>query len=145
MSDIFIRPATHLDLPRIRSLLESENLPVLGVAEHISTFLVAERNGVLVGSIGIEVYGETGLLRSAVVHNQEQGRGIGGKLYASLLNNARRMGIRRLLLLTNTAEAYFSRRGFIRIPQSSVSGPVTSSVEFSGACPSHAVCMELLL
>ena len=145
MSNISIRPATHLDLPRIQSLLESESLPVVGAAEHINTFLIAERNGIVIGAIGIEVYGETGLLRSAVVHNQEQGRGIGGKLYTRLLDYARQLGIRRLLLLTNTAEAYFSRRGFIRIPHSSVSGPVTSSVEFSGACPSHAVCMELLL
>jgi hypothetical protein len=26
-----------------------------------------------------------------------------------------------------------------------VTGPITTSVEFTGACPSHAACMELNL
>jgi amino-acid N-acetyltransferase len=49
------------------------------------------------------------------------------------------------VLLTNTAEGFFARKGFRRIDQKSVTGAVTSSVEFTGACPAHAACMELCL
>lgn len=145
MSEYNIRAASSLDLPRIKYLLESEGLPYLGVPEHVETFYVAESDGTVFGVVGLEVYDDTALLRSAVVLRSEQNKGVGGKLYQTILSHARANGIRRLILLTNTAEEYFSKKGFSQIPQSSVTGPVTSSVEFSGACPSHAVCMELTL
>jgi amino-acid N-acetyltransferase len=140
-----IRRATPDDLPGILALLESASLPILGVEEHIGHFLVAEEKARVVGAIGLEVYDGTALLRSAVVSPLLQGRGIGTLLYDRNLEHARSLGIRRLVLLTNTAELYFARRGFRRIDQKSVSGPTRNSAEFSGACPSHAVCMELVL
>ncbi len=145
MGEINIRPARTKDLPHIEHLLLAESLPIAGVAQHLENFVVAERENNVVGAIGLEVYGDTALLRSAVVSPAEKGKGIGGTLYHALLRNAARLGVQRLLLLTNTAEVYFARRGFKRIAQSTVTGPITTSVEFSGACPSHAVCMELLL
>ncbi len=142
---IRVRLASPQDLPFIIALLNSENLPILGVADHLETFFVAEDENTIAGAIGLERYGETALLRSAVVDRSRRNAGIGGKLYERLVEFARASGIKRLVLLTNTAEEYFRRKGFITIPQSSVTGPVTSSVEFSGACPSHAACMELML
>jgi len=142
---ITVRRANPKDLPFVTSLLTSENLPILGVQEHLETFFVAEDADEVVGVIGLEAYGETGLLRSAIVERTRRGLGIGEKLYQRLIEFARTAGVKRLVLLTNTAEGYFRRKGFTTIPQSSVRGSVTSSVEFSGACPSHAVCMELVL
>lgn len=145
MSLPLVRQATLEDLPSIRKLLESASLPTPGVEEHLRHFLVAEITGSVAGAIGLEVYGDTALLRSAVVSQKEQGKGIGGLLYLRNLEQARRLGVRRLILLTNTAEKYFERKGFRKIDQKMVSGPVTTSVEFSGACPAHAACMELIL
>jgi amino-acid N-acetyltransferase len=145
MSVPVVRKATPDDLKTISMLLESAALPTSGVADHLRNFLVAEHEGSIVGAIGLEAYGETGLLRSAVVTPDAQGNGIGSLLYSSNLKLARRLGIRRLLLLTNTAEQYFAKKGFRKIDQKTVSGPVTASVEFSGACPAHAACMELIL
>ncbi|MBM2842042.1 MAG: amino-acid N-acetyltransferase [Bacteroidetes bacterium] len=145
MSQPIIRQATLLDLDTITQLLESASLPTLGVAEHMQHFLVAENDGTIVGTIGLEVYEDTALLRSAVVTPDLQNKGIGGLLYRHNLDQARRLGVRRLILLTNTAEEYFVRKGFKKIDQKSVIGPITSSVEFTGACPSHAACMELIL
>jgi amino-acid N-acetyltransferase len=145
MNRPIIREATLLDLEKIHHLLESASLPTLGVSENLKHFLVAESEGTIVGAIGLEVYGDTALLRSAVIAAEEQRKGIGSLLYNHNLSQARDLGVKRLILLTNTAEAYFACKGFKKIDQKSVSGPVATSVEFTGACPSHAACMELVL
>ena len=145
MNRVSIRQATLFDLHAISRLLESASLPTVGVEDHLRNFLVAEIDNMIVGAIGLEVYYDTGLLRSAVVTTEQQNQGIGTLLYQREIDQARNLGIRRLLLLTNTAENYFSRKGFTRIDQNTVAGPIMQSVEFSGACPSHAACMELIL
>ena len=145
MSRATVRQATRADLADIEELLESASLPTPGVAEHLRHFLVAENDGTVVGAIGLEIYGETALLRSAVVTSGLQRTGIGGLLYSRNVEQARRLGVRRLILLTNTAQEYFARKGFRLIDQKSITGPITTSVEFSGACPSHAACMEMML
>ena len=145
MNHATVRQATRVDLASIEQLLEAASLPTLGVSEHMQHFLVAESEGTIVGAIGLEVYGETALLRSVVVASGLQRTGIGGLLYARNIEQARRLRVRRLILLTNTAEKYFERKGFKKIDQKSVKGPITTSVEFTGACPSHAACMELML
>ncbi len=145
IQSVVINPAGNPDLPGVKGLLERSGLPTLGVAESFGTFLVAKEGPRLVGAIGVEIYGETGLLRSAVVDPSTRNLGVGGKLYDELLRLARSRGIRKLVLLTNTAEGYFARKGFRSIDRTTLTGPVTSSIEFTDACPSHAVCMELVL
>ena len=58
---------------------------------------------------------------------------------------ARKSSVRRLVLLTTTAEPYFRKWDFQRIDQKTLAGPLTGSAEFTGACPASAVCMELWL
>ena len=140
-----IRRARPDDLTRITALLQEASLPADGIAAHLSTFLVAESENIIVGAIGLESYGETGLLRSAVVAPEHRNAGIGSALYTELLALARSVGTKRILLLTTTAEKYFGRKGFGVIDRATVRGPVTGSEEFTGACPATAVCMELLL
>lgn len=141
--DIKIRAAKATDFDAVAALLGQANLPRAGVTEHFGNFLVAETDGTIIGSIGLEMYGATALLRSAVVHPSWRNRGVGSLLYEEVIHRAAANGVRRVILLTNTAEKYFAKKGFKRIPQDSLSGPITSSAEFNGACK-HAVCMELL-
>ena len=142
---ITVRQAAANDLEKVKSMLQDGGLPILGVAEHFDSFLVAERDNGLVGAIGLESYGDTGLLRSAIVDKQLRGTGIGSILFEHLIAEARSRGIRKLVLLTNTAEGYFAARGFRVIDRGTLTGAVTRSVEFTEACPSHAVCMEMSL
>lgn len=142
---ITVRPALDDDLDGVCNLLTRNDLPLLGVREHLREFFVAEEAGTVVGAIGLERYGETALLRSAVVDRSMHRRGIGSMLVDTLLRSAKSSGVRKLVLLTNTAEVYFARKGFRTIDRKSLDGPVTQSVEFTAACPSHAVCMELIL
>lgn len=145
MTTPVIRRASREDLPVIEQLLKGALLPVQGVRGNLEQFSVAEQDGVIVGMIGLEIYGDTGLLRSLVVRPSEQRRGIGDLLCRSLLRDAHDLGLRHLVLLTTTAERYFAVRGFRTIDRKQVTGEVTRSVEFMEACPSTAICMELLL
>jgi amino-acid N-acetyltransferase len=145
MSRHVIRRAQSSDFTQITQLLESDALPLDGVPHHLDNFLVADLDGKVVGTIGLEIYGENALLRSAVVTPSNRNRGLGTLLYNALLEYAKKRGVKRLVLLTNTAEEYFRRKGFVRIDRASLTGPVTTSAEFTGACPSSAVCMELTL
>jgi amino-acid N-acetyltransferase len=145
MTTQVVRRANREDLPAIEQLLHEALLPVQGVHGNLEHFSVAEQDGGIVGVIGLEVYEDTGLLRSLAVRPSEQRRGIGGLLCRSLLRDARDLGLRHLVLLTTTAEKYFSMRGFRTIDRKRVTGEVTRSVEFTEACPSTAVCMELFL
>lgn len=63
---VVIRGAAAADLPAVEALLAAARLPLAGVAEHFADFMVAERSGRVVGVVGLERYGDAGLLRSAV-------------------------------------------------------------------------------
>ena len=142
---ITVRPAGEQDLPEMVGLLKDAKLPREGVEEHFSTFLIAADTGSIVGGIGLEIYQDTALLRSAVVRPDVRNRGVGTQLYDAVLTLARQNNINKIVLLTTTAEKYFARKGFRRIDRSAVDGPVTRSIEFTSACPSSAICMELIL
>lgn len=145
MTSVHIERARSTDSEEIHALMREAALPVDGIMDHIQHFFLVREEGHLLGVIGLEPYGKVGLLRSLVVREQHRSRGIGNALYHHLLAEARHLGVRRLILLTTTAEAYFAARGFRRIDRHSVTGPLTRSAEFNGACPAKATCMDLIL
>ena len=136
-----IREATDRDLDAVESLLTANDLPLDGVKENFSSFVVAEDKGEIAGAIGLEKFGSVALLRSAVVSRQYRGSGIGRRLVEQLLEQASDEGIEELFLLTTTAEKYFPRFGFSRTARSAVPAAVKASAEFQRACPDSAVVM----
>ena len=137
-----IRPAQARDLPVILQMLRGANLPSQGVSEHLDTFLVAQSDTEIVGTIGLELYGDIGLLRSAAVRESHRSSGVGTLLYEHLRELATSQGVQSLVLLTTTAEKYFAKKGFATIDPKPLTGSILTSSEFTGACPSTAVCME---
>ena len=131
--------------PALVELLTAAGLPTAGLAEHLATTLVAHADGELVGSVGLELYGEAALLRSVAVAPTWRGQGLGGRLVDAALNLAQARGVRTLYLLTETADDYFARRGFVPVARSEVAPAVTASVEFTGACPASERVMRLAL
>ncbi len=95
----------------------------------------------VVASAGMEIYGSHALLRSVAVRRTHQGRGVARDLVQALVERARRNGIRRMYLLTETAAPYFQRLGFVRLPQGQVDSAVRSSLEFQHLCCETAVAM----
>lgn len=144
MEDITFAPASADDLSAIRALLERCGLPTAdlrdGLLEH---FTVCRIGGRIVGTIGLEVLAETALLRSLAVAPEHRGQRLAHDLWSRVRDRARRGGIRRLYLLTTTAEALFFRWGFRRVARDEVPGAVQATSEYSALCPSTAAVMAI--
>jgi amino-acid N-acetyltransferase len=136
-----IRKAINRDLDAVEGLLSANDLPLDGVKENLSCFIVAEKDGRVIGAVGLEKFGSIALLRSAVVSNEHRGSGVGRRLVDRILEYAEENGIEELFLLTTTAEDYFPRFGFTRTTRSAVPPAVKASAEFRGACPDTALVM----
>jgi N-acetylglutamate synthase-like GNAT family acetyltransferase len=137
-----IRVATAGDYGEVVRLLEDANLPTAGLGPTLPDFLVAEEGGRIVGAVGFELYGESALLRSAVVAQERRDTGLGTHLVERLLQRADSKGVREIYLLTTTADRFFPRFGFAAIPRAGVAAAVHASEEFRGTCPDSAVVMR---
>ena len=142
-----VRPARDDDLEAVETMLGDERLPLEGLREQFRNFLVAEGTysqrvpALPIGAIGLEHYGDTALLRSAVVDSAWRGRGVGRALVDAAVQEARAKGVRELYLLTTTAEAFFSAMAFRIVARAEVPESVRQSVEFVSACPDSATAM----
>ncbi|MFI5235397.1 MAG: arsenic resistance N-acetyltransferase ArsN2 [Gemmatimonadales bacterium] len=147
MSDLkaTLRGAHSNDLPAIERLLSMHRLPLVGVREGIAGFMVAEEDGALAGVIGLEVRGGYGLLRSAAVAPDHQGKGVGRALVARVLAEARVRKLKAVYLLTTTAEGYFPVFGFAVTDRAAAPKEMQTTAEFAGACDATAVAMVLTL
>lgn len=139
---ITIRAAEPNDLHAVREMLLDARLPVAGVEAALDQFLVAEAAGRVVGAVGLELYGEYGLLRSAVVRPERRGGGVGAALTRELHELARTRGCTALFLLTTTASDFFAHLGFHPVARAQVPPEVQASEEFRDLCPASAVVMR---
>ena len=137
-----MRPATEDDWPAIASILEENKLPLDGARENVSSYLAAIIDYEVVGCAGVEVYGNSALLRSVAVVRRMQRRGIGRVLVRGVIQEAAGRQITKFYLLTTTAD-YFARFGFQRTPIEQAPDALYASAEFQGACPTSAVFMSL--
>ncbi len=140
------RNALGSDKETVRKLLGDVKLPTESLDTGTTTFYVAiEQNGV-VGIAGFEFYGDDALLRSVAVRPGLQSRGTGSTIVDHMLAVAKQRNIRRIILLTETAQKFFERKGFKVVDRSSITNAsMQQSTEFTVACPKSAVCMVLNL
>ena len=138
-----IRNAGKTDYKQIKNLLQSVDLPLEGVYENLSNFLILFQDSKLIGTVGLEIYGEKALLRSLAVTEGQQGNGYGQKLCYSIIDKAKELNTSELYLLTENAEGFFASQGFKTISREKVDKSVKSSVEFQSVCPESATCMFL--
>jgi amino-acid N-acetyltransferase len=138
---IAISAAAPDDVTAIAGLLREAELPYEDFAGHLAHFLVARREGAVVGAVGFERHGRNALLRSLVVAPALRGNGLGDQLVRRLAAVARRKGVERFYLLTTTAAAFFAGRGFQKIARRAVPAAIAATQEFNSLCPVSAVCM----
>jgi amino-acid N-acetyltransferase len=124
MQEIVFSFAEPAEEEAIRKLLIDADLPAEDFARHLQHFLVAKQSGALIGVIGLESYGEFGLLRSLVVAFPYRGQGLGQKLCEKVFSYAHELGIKELYLLTTTAEKFFPKLGFNTIDRNNVPAPI---------------------
>ena len=145
LANVHIRPAMKGEVARISRFLQDNGLPTSGVDKCIENFVVAEdKNGSLVGTAGLEVYGKSGLLRSVAVDGRFRGMGQGRALVAAVLMSAQAKRIKTVYLLTDNGESYFGGLGFAIVDRKDVDEAVKTSVEFGEMCAS-AVAMRKTL
>jgi len=139
---ISIRPSLPPDDPAVRQFLVAAGLPAADVETGKQEYLLAEEDGRLVGTIGIERVGQDALIRSLAVAPERRGQGIAARLDAAAVGLARTRGVETLFLLTTTAETYAARRGYERISRNEVPSGIVALPQFEALCRATAVCMR---
>jgi HAD superfamily hydrolase (TIGR01457 family) len=103
--------------------------------------VVASEEG-LVATAAVDVEGTDGYLRSVAVREESRGSGLGALVTAAAARRAARQAVRRLYLLTETAEGFFAGLGFARVDREDLPAWVR---ERSTACSESAVSMARAL
>ena len=129
VSDISYAPATPAAILKVEALLRSFDVPAplfglnrddpltweiaqSSADDRIEGYLVARLGSETVGGGGVEVYGDTAILRAVVVHRLLQGHGIGSGIVGRLLNEARSRGSREIYVFARGDTLFWRRLGF---------------------------------
>ncbi|MGX1126961.1 GNAT family N-acetyltransferase [Pseudomonas defluvii] len=97
-------------LERLRTALESADLPADDIELPGRTFFEFTLNGTTVGWGGFETYEADGLLRSIIVDPAYRSKGVGVSLLQLIELKAAELGVTRLHLLTTNASGFLSSR-----------------------------------
>jgi amino-acid N-acetyltransferase len=148
-----VRPAAIHDVPEIHQYLElyaaQGNLLPRTMSElyrHLRDFFVVEVNDRVAACGALEIFTEDlGEVRSLVVDEKYKGQGFGRLLVERLLDEARRIGLRRIMALTYVPE-FFHKLGFQTVPKETlpekVWGICVKCYKFN-SCDEIAVLKEL--
>ncbi len=133
-------------LERLQQFLKANKLPATDLKLDRS-FLIGyhDSDGKLVGSGGLEQYGDTGLLRSIAVDERLRGKSLGKEIVNEIIDKAKQLKIKNLYLLTETAHAYFLKKGFQDVPREKVPDIIKQTTEFAQVCPASAIVMKLTI
>jgi len=141
--DITIGRFAQSDGKEIVKLLSQAKLPAQDLTlEKLKHFLVAKaKDGSVMGTIGVELYQDVGLLRSLVVHPSYRKKGLGKRLTREVESFAQEKSIKTLYLLTTTAAEFFPKLGYQVIQRDRAPMSIAKTEEFKTICPVSAVCL----
>ncbi len=116
---LVIRPAQTKDVKSIRTLVDSYAAPgqmlskeTVTLYESVQEFIVAERDGVLVGCGALHILWEDlAEVRTVAVVEGLQKQGIGHQILEAIIERAREVGVEKIFCLTFQIE-FFGRHGF---------------------------------
>ena len=121
MRTTLVRRARTADVATIKDLVDGYAGRVLlakeiiTLYESVQEFLVAERDGEVIGCGALHVLWEDlGEIRTVAVHPRALGQGVGHAIVSALIDNARALGLRRIFVLTFEKQ-FFARHGFTEI------------------------------
>lgn len=143
--EVVLEAANPSDLRAVIDLLGGNGLPVADVEHHIDNFVLAKAQDVLVGTTGVEYYGDVALLRSLCVAESYRKTGIGCRLLFAAESIAGTRGVRDLYLLTTGASGYFTRHAYAQVARGKAPVEIQETAEWSSLCPSSAICMRKAL
>ena len=133
------------DREAVIALLQQAGLPTDDVSSDlVSTFLSARDSleGSIVGLVGVQPFGNFGLLRSLVVLPDLRGAGLGRQLLLAAEQSARNAGVYELWRLTIDADSFFASHGYNAHRREDAPGAIQATREFSELCPGGAILMK---
>ena len=142
MSVYQIQKITQQNETLFLSLLQENSLPFQDIDMEKNLFWCIKSQDQIIGGVGLELYSPVGLLRSLVVQDNFRNQGVAAKLWAEVLNHARKHQLHSLFLLTTTADRYFLKQGWKQIEKNTAPKSIQQSTEFSSVCPDSAICMK---
>lgn len=104
------------DRESMSELLRSCNLSTEGLFALESEYVVAFRSDDLVGVCGLEVDGDSALLRSLAVDSSARGIGLSRQMIDLLIQQALGRGVRRLFTFSKDTGEYFIHHGWRDVP-----------------------------
>lgn len=121
------KKAKLLDIVAMRALIapEVESGIILNrsedeIATNIRSYTLAYSDDILIGFAALHIHtAELAEVRSLIIKEEFRGQKIGENLILHLLNEARELGVKRVLSLTYK-QSFFERLGFIEIPKESL-------------------------
>ena len=145
-SDITIRPARPTDVPAISRLMSGHIAdgtllprPLGELYQSVREFHVAERNGEVVGCCALRVlWNDLGEVRSLAIRADAQGLGLGRILVSRVVEDARPIGLERVIALTREV-TFFERCGFTIVTRESLPRKVWTDCIH---CPRRHACDE---
>lgn len=135
--------ANKVDVEAIACLLEKNKLPFSDIGENVIDFIVGRKDCKIIGCVGMEKYGDHGLLRSFAVDSECRNPGVGKELYYRILKRALQFNIKTMHLLTDSANEYFSKVGFVATDRKNAPLEITKTAEFSRLCTVSSTYMVL--
>lgn len=104
------------DAEAMAALIVSGELPPFFLEPYIEGFLAIEHEGRIVGTGGVEFYGDDAVIRSVVVDPAARGLGLGIDIGTLLEDDALKSGARDVYLFTMHAYEFWKRLGYIDLP-----------------------------
>ncbi len=148
-----LRPATLQDVPRMQEIINShaelgrmlfKNLAQL--YENLRDFAVMEIDGSespkVIGCCALTIiWADLAEVRSLAVDDAYRGRGVGRRLVEWTVDEARRLGIRRIMSLTYE-QSFFAKSGFVVVDKDTLPLKVWSDCV---RCPKRDGCDEIAM
>ena len=144
-----VRPARLSDVPRIQEIINGhaergrmlfKNFAQL--YENLRDFAIYEYGGDVVGCVALGiVWSDMAEIRSLAVDEDFIGRGIGRALVEWTVDDARRLGIRKLMSLTYE-QRFFEKLGFAVVEKETLPLKVWSECV---RCPKNLACDEIAM
>jgi amino-acid N-acetyltransferase len=130
-------------LAAVTRLLGEASLPSTDLTEaKLEHFLARGASDAPEGIVGLELYPPLALLRSLAVPSAARGRGVGSALLADAERYARERQVTEIYLLTTTAERFFARAGYERVPRDGTPREIQETQEFATLCPTTSTVMR---
>ncbi len=144
---IVVRLAKKNDMINMLQLLEKANLNTEGLAENLDNFLVVEdvrqSEPYMVGMVGLEIYGDLGILRSLVLRSESWNSKVGVELLSLIIGYGWKKGLREIYLMTQISQDFFEYWGFVEVTWDDLPEHLRQSSQFHEYDSRYVTLMRL--